>query len=104
MGRVVNGTSLPAVAVEDPHERLGWVGQFLAFHSTPLASAAREIEHQYQVRIHIADPALAKRTITTWFSGWELDDVMAVFCTIAEAHCTRDGDLITVEAVRPNGA
>jgi ferric-dicitrate binding protein FerR (iron transport regulator) len=102
VGRVVNGKTLPAVDVENPHERIDWVGRFLAFHSTPLAAAAREIERQYGVQVRITDPSLAERTITTWFSGWELEDVMTVFCTIAEAHCSTDGDVIRVAPVRPN--
>jgi transmembrane sensor len=103
LGRVVKGTPLPAIEVDDPYQRMGWVGKFLAFHATPLDAAVLEIEHRYQVSIRITDPALASRTITAWFSDWELEDVMTVFCTIAEATCIRDGDEIRVAPLRPNG-
>lgn len=104
VGRVVKGTPLPVLEVEDPHELTAWVGQFIAFQSTPLDDAAREIMRHYDVRIVIADTALAKRTITAWFSDWSLEDVMTVFCTVAEARCSTRGDVITVEPIRRNDA
>lgn len=101
MGRVVNGTPLPVQDVADPHALTGWVGQFLAFQATPLADVAREIERHYDIRIRIANSALARRTITAWFSDWKLDDVMTVVCTIAEARCETNEGVITIEPTRP---
>ncbi len=101
VGRVINGMPLPVLDVQDAQELTAWVGQFLAFQSTPLADAAREITRHYGVQIQIADPALAKRTITAWFSDWSLDDVMNVFCTVAEARCSKTNNVITVEPTQP---
>lgn len=100
LARVVNGTPLPLADVEDPHELTAWVGQFLAFQATPLPDAAREIMRHYDVRIQV-DPALADRTVTAWFSDWSLEEVMTVFCAIAEARCDRTDDVITVHPTRP---
>jgi ferric-dicitrate binding protein FerR (iron transport regulator) len=97
LGRIVRGTPLPVQDVPDPLELTGWVGRFLAFQSTPLAEAARDIEHQYGVRIEITDSTLARRTVTTWFSDWSLEDVLAVVCSIAEAHCSTTDDVVTIE-------
>lgn len=104
MGRVVNGTPLPVLEVDDPHELSAWVGQFIAFQSTPLADAAREIMRHYPVRIVVTDSAVAKRTITAWFSDWSLEDVMTVVCTVAEARCSTEGDVITIEPDRARTA
>lgn len=98
MRRVVDGTALPAVKIPDALSELSWVGNFLAFQETPLREAAREIAQHYGVRIAITDTALASHTITTWFADQTLDQVMAIFCMVAEARCTTDGDVITVES------
>lgn len=104
VGRVVNGTPLPVLEVDDPHELTAWVGQFIAFQSTPLADAAREIMRHYPVRIVVTDSAVAKRTITAWFSDWSLEDVMTVVCTVAEARCSTEGDMITIAPDRARAA
>lgn len=93
--RVVNGTALPVQPVGDAAELTAWVGQFIAFQATPLHDAAREIMQHYEVHIEI-DPALRERTITAWFSDWALEDVMIVFCTVAEALCERTNGVIKV--------
>lgn len=104
VGRVVDGTPLPVLEIDDPHELTEWTGQFIAFQSTPLADAAREIMRHYPVRIVLTDSAVARRTITAWFSDWKLEDVITVVCAVAEAHCTTEGDVITIEPDRKRGA
>jgi ferric-dicitrate binding protein FerR (iron transport regulator) len=104
VGRVVAGTPLPVLEIDDPHEITEWTGQFIAFQSTPLADAAREIMRHYPVRIVVTDSAVARRTITAWFSDWRLEDVMTVVCAVAEARCSTDGDVITIEPDRGRGA
>jgi transmembrane sensor len=99
MRRVVGGATLPAVHVPKEAAVGDWVGDFLAFRDTPVKDAAAEIEMMYDVRIEIKDPALARQTITAWFSDQPLDQVMTIFCMVAQATCTSNpqGDLITVE-------
>lgn len=76
---------------------LDWTGAFLAFESTPLRQAAREIEHRYNVRVEIPDSALAERTVTAWFTDESLDGVMAVVCRIADAHCAVGDSVVSIE-------
>lgn len=99
LGRIVKGTPLPVEEVHDPYEMTSWVGRFLAFQSTPLSLAVRDIEHRYGVRFEITDSAIARRTVTAWFSDWSLEDVLTVICAIAEARCStsEDDDVIRVE-------
>jgi len=87
MARIVRGTRLPVVEVPDPVLLTDWVGNFLAFQNTPLRSAATEIEREYGIEITISDPAIAERTITAWFAGWSLDDVMEVVCVVTGDDC-----------------
>jgi transmembrane sensor len=104
VGRVVAGTPLPVLEVDDPHEIIEWTGQFIAFQSTPLAEAVRELMRHYAVQIVITDSTIARRTITAWFSDWSLDDVMTVVCAVAEARCSTEGNLITIEPGRRGDA
>jgi transmembrane sensor len=99
MRRVVGGATLPAVHVPKEAAVGDWVGNFLAFRDTPVSDAVAEIEMMYGVRIEINDPALARQTITAWFSDQPLDQVMTIFCMVAQATCTSSsqGDLITLE-------
>jgi len=104
VGRVVAGTPLPVLEIDDPHEITEWTGQFIAFQSTPLADAAREIMRHYPVRIVLTDSAVARRTVTAWFSDWRLEDVMTVVCAVTEARCSTEGDVITIEPDRGRNA
>lgn len=100
MQRVTRGTVLPAIEVPDVTETLRWMGKFLAFQETPLADAAREIEALYDVRIEIADERIARQTLTTWFADEPVEQVLRVFCLVAEAECTTTGELTTVRPKR----
>lgn len=102
MARVVKGTRLPIVEVDDPSSFADWFGDFLAFQNTPLREAATEIERAYDVTIDIADPALAQRTITAWFAGWELPEVMEVVCIVANARCDINGSTVRIESPAPS--
>jgi transmembrane sensor len=79
-------------ALASPDTLLDWMGGFLAFQNTPLRQVARELEHRFGVRVLLPDSALASRTVTAWFTGHDLDQVLAVICGAVDAHCTlRDG-------------
>ena len=103
VGRVVRGTSLPSQAIADADVSLDWVGEFLAFQSTPLAQAVREIERIYDVPIEITDSALARRTITTWFANWTLDEILDAVCVITHARCTIVDGRVRVEPKQQAG-
>jgi transmembrane sensor len=104
VGRVVRGTPLPSEAIGDTGVSLDWVGEFLAFQSTPLAQAAHEIEQVYGVSIEIADSVLAQRTITSWFANWTLDEILEAVCVIAHARCTVEDGRVRVEAKEHAGS
>jgi len=99
MRRVVGGATLPAVKVPEGTGVGDWVGDFLAFQDTPLKDAAADIERLYDVRIEIEDPALSRQTITAWFSDQPLEQVMTIFCMVAQATCTTNPEdgVITVQ-------
>lgn len=103
MARIVRGTRLPVVTVPDAILLADWVGDFLAFQDTPLHRVVDEIEREYGVQVVITDPVLAERTITAWFGGWSLEDVMEVVCIVASARCDVSDSLVTMQALQPSG-
>jgi ferric-dicitrate binding protein FerR (iron transport regulator) len=76
---------------------LGWLGDFLAFQSTPLHEVAREIEAMYGVRVRLPDSALGARTVTAVFSGEPVEQVLTVVCRIVDAHCLFQDSVATIE-------
>lgn len=97
IGRVMKGRPLPAETVDDPAATIDWLGNFLAFQSTPLGEAAREVERLYGVTVEIDDPALARRTVTSHFADWSLPDLIDALCLIVHASCSISGDEVRME-------
>jgi len=96
VGGIARGSVLRPRRVEDADGALEWVGKFLVFQSTPLRDAIREVEREYGVRVDIADPELAERTVTATFTNQSLAEVLDVLCSVVGARCTTDRDRITV--------
>ena len=84
---------LPAIEnVEDVYEIIDWLGQFLAFESTPMHEVVVELQRRFDIHIEIEDDELRQRTVTGWFSEQSPEAMVAAICTVVEARCsTRDG-------------
>jgi len=96
MARVLNGEPTPVVKVPDVESFVEWTGTFLAFQSTPLHEAAREIERVYGARVEIPDRALAQRVITAWFRDKSLGEVVDVVCLAVAAHCSIESGVVRI--------
>jgi len=92
MRQVVKGLTMPAVPIPDDFDIVEWAGNFLAFRDTPIREAAREITRLYGVEIVVPDTYLAGHTITAWFADEPLEQVLRVFCMVAQARCVTDED------------
>jgi len=92
MRQVVKGLTMPAVPIPDDFDIVEWAGNFLAFRDTPIREAAREITRLYGVEIVVPDTYLAGHTITAWFADEPLEQVLRVFCMVAQARCVTDQD------------
>jgi len=88
MSQVVDGATSSPIKVADARALTGWAGRVLVFQSTPLDSAALEIERQYGGRIQIGDSSLATRTISGWFVNRSFEEVVRVMCAAVSAQCT----------------
>ena len=104
MSRVADGIPAPIVNVPDIGAVVEWTGDFLAFQSTPLGDAAREIERVYGVRVEIPDRALAQRVITAWFRDRSLSEVMDVVCLAVAARCSIEAGVVRMTPEAYGGA
>jgi transmembrane sensor len=76
-----------------------WVGKFLAFQSTPVRDAAREIERMYGIHIR-PDSTIASRTISAIFTDRTAAQVLEVLCSVTDAACQSLADT-TVMTAKP---
>lgn len=76
---------------------LPWIEGFLAFQSTPLTRAAREIEGRFDIQVRILDDALEDETVTAWFTDQSAEQVLDTVCRIIGAHCTVNNGIATIE-------
>jgi ferric-dicitrate binding protein FerR (iron transport regulator) len=67
---------------------LGWVGNFLAFQSTPLRNVLAELEREYDTRVVLADSTLAAHTITGWYVDRSFEEVITIVCAVLGAPCS----------------
>lgn len=94
LAQILKGNIVPPIDVPDPAALVAWVGNFIAFQSTPLGAVAREIEQLHGVPVEITDPQLEERTVTALFAGRDLDEIVEVVCAIAHLRCTQTDDVV----------
>jgi transmembrane sensor len=92
---LIDGRASAAVRVSDPTP-LRWMGQFLAFQSTPLPRVAAEIEHVYGVRVVLADSSLASESVTATFTDEPLRQTADVVCAVIGRPCTITDSVVTI--------
>ena len=96
--RLVRGIAEPVADAPGVEEMADWLRGFLIFQETPLAVAMREIGERYGTEVEIGDPALKERTLTMWFNGKSLEEVMTVVCSVVDAHCIIGEAAVRIEA------
>ncbi|MDE2874977.1 MAG: FecR domain-containing protein [Gemmatimonadota bacterium] len=96
--RLVRGSAEPVVDALAIEEVADWLGDFLVFQDTPLAVAMREVGRRYGREVEIADSVLMERTLTMWFDGKSLEDVMTVVCSVIDATCSIGVSTVRIEA------
>ena len=101
--RLVRGSAQPVVDAPRIDQVADWLRYFLIFHDTPLAAAMQEVGQRYDREVEISDPALMERTLTMWFHGKSLEEVMTVVCSVIDAHCSIGNATVRIEA-RDTGA
>lgn len=73
---------------------LSWTRGRVAFRDQPFALVARELERWYDVKIDIADSALARAPLIASFDNQPLDEVLRVLSRSLDARYTREGKVV----------
>lgn len=81
-------------------EDTAWISGRLAFRDAPLSRVAAEMERWYGVKVHIADPTLLGRRVTTSFEGESIDKALEILELTLGANVTREGDSVIVSGPR----
>jgi transmembrane sensor len=97
LGEASSEEPLAVTRVEVPERLLDWMGAWVAFEETPLRQVATELEVRLGLRIELADPALADRTITGWFSEEDRGQILTMVCRVAEVRCVEAGDRVRMD-------
>jgi len=97
VGQVIDGAVVPPVTVPEVRRMVAWVGNFVAFQSTPLVQVARELKRLYKVRVVIADSALASRTVKAWLADQSLEEALTLICMITDARWSMEDGVVTIQ-------
>jgi transmembrane sensor len=100
MAQVMKGNLVPPIDVPDPESLVDWVGNFVAFHNTPLRAVAHEIENRHGVAMVFSDPALGDRTVTAFFAGRSFDEIAEVICVVTQLQCKIVDNVLTMSPGR----
>lgn len=71
---------------------IAWLRGVLVFREVPVHDVVREIERWYDVRLHVADSALARRHFTGTFEGEPIDRVLRTMALALNANFQWRGD------------
>lgn len=85
--------------VPDPEARLDWLGNFVAFESTPLSQVARELERRIGLPIRIVDPWLGERTVTGNYTEEDMAFVLESICRAAAVSCRLQSDTVFIHSL-----
>jgi transmembrane sensor len=96
VSHIIGGGRPYVTQVPDVYALLEWMKNALVFQATPLDRVAEELEHRYGVPVELADPAVAGRTITAWFTDEPLDAAIGVICRVAEVRCTVSENIVRI--------
>ncbi len=97
LGEASRGRVPSITRVEVPEALLDWMGTWMAFEATPLHRVAKELEVRLGIQVEIADPAIADRTFSGWFSEQDRDQMLTMICRVAELRCTQLEDRVLME-------
>lgn len=100
LAQVLKGNLVPPVDVPDPASLVGWVGNFIAFHDTPLRTVALEIEQRFGVRVELSEENLGDRTVTALFAGRSYEEIAEIICVVTHLRCSRVGDVLRMAPAR----
>jgi transmembrane sensor len=100
MGRLAKSEAAPTVSQVDTSLYTAWLRGRLAFDNTPLGEVASVLERWYGVDVRLADPSLARETLTASFSYESLSEALATVNTVLNLRAERAGNVVTLSRRR----
>lgn len=97
LSRVYDGGQPQVVDVDDVYRKVDWIGNFVAFESTPLSEVVQELQRRYGLRVQVGDSALAAQTVTSWSANRSPREILAAICLALNASCTVTDTLTTID-------
>jgi transmembrane sensor len=85
-------SSLRVESGVDVDQILAWTHGVLAFQAAPATEVLSQLEHWYDLRIRLADPALAERRITATFGSDPLEVTLDIVADLIGARWQRVGE------------
>lgn len=96
VSHVRDGAGPSVVKVNNVHDLLDWPDGLLIFRSTPLEQVALELERRFNVHFELAEPKIATRKVTGWFTDESLDEVLTAICRASNVSCTIEEDTVRI--------
>ena len=91
---VRSGEDPLTLEIEDVWPLLAWMGDFLAFESTPLSEVRLELKRRFGVELEFHHPSLAEETVTVWFGAEPIEEVVLVLCRLTDTSCSLDNSQV----------
>jgi transmembrane sensor len=94
VSHVRRGEPPSVMEIETVWPLLNWLGEFIAFESTPIPAVAEELSERFGVRLLVEDETIQRQTVTAWFGQELVDEIVGVICRIVEARCVMEGSVV----------
>ncbi len=80
--------------ISNPEAATAWKNHRFTFEKTSLGEIAALIEENYGLRVTIASPELAARTVSGSFPAYNADDMLKLMADLLQINYTRDSDRV----------
>lgn len=80
--------------INNPEAAAAWKNHRFTFEQTSLGEVAALLEENYGLRVTIASPELAARTVSGSFPAHNADDVLKLMADLLQINYTRDNDRV----------
>lgn len=95
-----NNNQLQAIEISDSRREAAWVEGRLVFEHTPLAEVVAELERHHPVRFVLADPLLARQTLSGSFEIADLQPFLRALETMLPVRAVRQKQTIVLSGKR----
>jgi transmembrane sensor len=96
VSHIRDGGDPSVVRVDNVLDLLDWPDGLLIFRSTPLEQVGLELGRRFNVHVELADPEIAGRRVSGWFTDESLDEVLTAICRASNVSCTLEESSVRI--------